>query len=113
MGHVVIAGATGVVGSAAVEAFAAVGWRVTAICRRAPPPPSREPRAPRSAARGALPAPLRRRGQPKQPRQRRGQRDQVTSSRISHRPRTASRPSPAGLMASAIQSCASRSVVRL
>lgn len=38
MGHVVIAGATGVVGSAAVEAFAAVGWRVTAICRRAPPP---------------------------------------------------------------------------
>ncbi len=34
MGHVVIAGAAGVVGAAAVEAFAAAGWRVTAICRR-------------------------------------------------------------------------------
>lgn len=37
MTHVVVAGGAGVVGSAAVEAFAAAGWRVTAICRRPPP----------------------------------------------------------------------------
>ncbi|UOM32630.1 NAD-dependent epimerase/dehydratase family protein [Acuticoccus sp. I52.16.1] len=35
-GHVLIAGASGVIGRAAVERFAAAGWRVTALSRRDP-----------------------------------------------------------------------------
>lgn len=37
MSHVIVAGGAGVVGAAAVEAFAHAGWRVTALCRRPPP----------------------------------------------------------------------------
>jgi nucleoside-diphosphate-sugar epimerase len=35
-GHVVVAGATGIVGRAAVDHYAARGWRVTAVSRRPP-----------------------------------------------------------------------------
>lgn len=34
--HVLVAGASGVIGSAAVEAFARAGWKVTALSRRRP-----------------------------------------------------------------------------
>src|SRR5690349_6813026 len=38
MGAVLVAGATGLVGEAAVEAFAAAGWDVIAVSRRTPEP---------------------------------------------------------------------------